>query len=94
VLILLGAHAGLRVSEACALEWINVNVDAQQVKVKHGKGAIPRTVSISAHLAQILTALETGRGGLVLDLGEQGARAELRKLCSRAGVTYQAVHSL
>jgi integrase len=94
VLILLGAHAGLRVSEACALEWDDVMIDAQAIKVRNGKGGKPRTVAISARLAQALTALETGRGGLVLDLGEQGARAALRRLCSSAGVTYQAVHSL
>jgi integrase len=94
VLILLGAHAGLRVSEACALEWTDVMIDAQAIKVRNGKGGKPRTVSISARLTQALSALETGRGGLVIHLGEQGARAALRRLCSSASVTYQAVHSL
>jgi integrase len=93
VLVLLGAHAGLRVSEACALEWDDVMIDAQSIKVRNGKGGKPRTVSISARLAQALTVLER-ESGLVLDLGAQGARAALRRLCSSAGVTYQAVHSL
>jgi integrase len=93
VLILLGAHAGLRVSEACALEWDDVMIEAQAIKVRNGKGGKPRTVSISARLAQALTVLERD-SGLVLNLGAQGARAALRRLCSSAGVTYQAVHSL
>jgi integrase len=93
VLVLLGAHAGLRVGEACALEWTDVMIDAQAIKVRNGKGGKPRTVSISARLAQALTVLERD-SGLVLDLGAQGARAALRRLCSSAGVTYQAVHSL
>jgi integrase len=93
VLVLLGAHAGLRVSEACALEWADVMIDAQAIKIRNGKGGKPRTVSISARLAHALTLLERD-SGLVLDLGAQGARAALRRLCSSAGVTYQAVHSL
>jgi integrase len=93
VLILLGAHAGLRVSEACTLEWADVMIDAQAIKIRNGKGGKPRTVSISTRLAQALTVLERD-SGLVLDLGAQGARAALRRLCSSAGVTYQAVHSL
>jgi integrase len=93
VLVLLGAHAGLRVGEACALEWDDVMIDAQAIKVRNGKGGKPRTVAISARLAQALTVLEK-ESGLVLDLGAQGARAALRRLCSSAGVTYQAVHSL
>jgi integrase len=58
VFVLLGAHAGLWVSEACALEWTDVMIDAQTVKVRNGKGGKPRTVSISARLAQALTVLE------------------------------------
>jgi integrase len=93
VLVLLGAHAGLRVGEACALEWTNVMIDAQAIRVRNGKGGKPRTVAISARLAQSLTVLKR-ESGLVLDLGAQGARAALRRLCSSADVTYQAVHSL
>jgi integrase/recombinase XerC len=58
VFVLLGAHAGLWVSEACALEWTDVMIDAQAVKIRNGKGGKPRTVSISARLAQALTVLE------------------------------------
>jgi integrase len=93
VLILLGAHAGLRVSEACDLEWEDVMIYSQIIKVKNGKGGKPGTVAISERLAQALTVLERD-SGLVLDLGAQGARAALRRLCSSTGVTYQAVHSL
>jgi hypothetical protein len=57
-------------------------------------GKLATAASSRAQDAQALNALETGRTGFVLKLGEQGARAALRRLCSSAGVTYQAMHSL
>jgi integrase len=94
VLVLLAAHGGLRNGEECDLRWDEVFLDAQRIRVLNGKGGKPRTVSISLRLAQALTTLGPKPGKKVLDLGPQGARAAMRRLCAKAGVTYQAVHSL
>jgi integrase len=94
VLVLLAAHGGLRNREECDLGWDEVFLDAQKIRVLNGKGGKNRTVSISLRLAQALTELGPAPGRKVLDLGPQGARAAMRRLCAKAGVTYQAVHSL
>jgi integrase len=94
VLVLLAAHGGLRNGEECDLRWDEVFLDAQRIRVLNGKGGKPRTVSISLRLAQALTTLGPKPDKKVLDLGPQGARAAMRRLCAKAGVTYQAVHSL
>ena len=41
-------RCGLRVSEACALTWEAVDLQAGTVRIKHGKGEIARLVYVSA----------------------------------------------
>ena len=94
VLVLLGAHAGLRVSEICALRRGDVNLDTKRLEVRHGKGDKPRAVNLSARTCTAIEALERSAGEAVIGLTPQGARAALRRLCLRAGVPYQAVHAL
>ena len=94
VLVLLCAHAGLRVGEACALTPADVRLEAGTLRVEHGKGGKARTVSLSSRLVAALRALEVASGQRLLGLGEEGARAAMRRLCTRAGVTYLGVHSL
>lgn len=57
VLILLGAHAGLRVSEMVALQWRDVNLGRHELRVRRGKGGRPRTVAMSRSLSAELRAL-------------------------------------
>ena len=94
VLILLGAHAGLRVSEACAVVPEDCDLMAGTLRVTKGKGTKVRVVSLSLRLCQALEKLEVGAGAPILGLGKQGARAALKRLCVRTGVKYQAVHAL
>jgi len=56
-LVLLGAHAGLRVSEALALRHADVRLADGELDVRDGKGGKARTVPVSASLA---TALREG----------------------------------
>ena len=70
-LVLLGAHAGLRVSEACALE--GQDVSGESIRVRRGKGGKARTVAVSQRLAVALEALDPRPGKPVLGLGAQGA---------------------
>lgn len=58
-IILLGAHAGLRVSEIVALEWRDVDFDAGNVKVRVGKGGKEGTVPLSGSTVRALQALRT-----------------------------------
>jgi len=95
-LILLGAHGGLRVSEALALEWAAVNLQAGALRVT-GKGAKTRTIALSAALRAALQAwrAESSTEGYVLPYRTSTrARQRLQAVCSAAGVQYLGAHSL
>lgn len=96
-LILLGAHGGLRVSEALALEWASVNLQAGTLRVSAGKGGKARTIALSSGLRAALEAwrAESGSEGRVLPYRTATrARQRLQAACSAAGVTYLGAHSL
>lgn len=96
-LILLGAHGGLRVSEALALEWEAVNLQAGTLKVATGKGGKARTITLSSGLRAALEAwrAESGSEGRVLPYRTATrARQRLQAVCHAAGVTYLGAHSL
>jgi integrase/recombinase XerD len=58
--IALGAYGGLRVSEAAALDWRNVNLDTRILRVR-GKGRKERIAGLSPKLRdEILPALPAG----------------------------------
>ena len=93
VLILLGAHAGLRASEMVALQWQDVDLAGRVLTVTCGKGGKRRRVVMSHSLTAALAA--RGRdSGEVLPFQDGRARARMRKLCRRAGVAYKGLHSL
>jgi integrase len=103
VLVLLGAHAGLRVSEMLALRWADVDLTAHQLTVRAGKGGKRRTVTVSKSLLAALHVWravclerETGsaRDYVLPYRAAISARRRLRLLCERAGVKPRAVHSL
>ena len=93
LMVLLGAHAGLRVSEMCRLQWREVDFKARKVIVRLGKGGKTRRVSLSNTLTQ---ALWECRGeGRVLAVGSRSrAYRRLRNLCLEAGVEFKGVHAL
>ncbi len=92
-LVLLGAHAGMRISEMIALEWRDVDLDAGTLYVRHGKGGKPGTVFMSAALIEALHALPRD-AATVLGFGDTRARRRLRRLAFRACVKYRGVHAL
>jgi len=84
-LVLLGAHAGLRVSEALALRHADVRLSDGELDVRDGKGGKARTVPVSASLAQALRegvaagddaqdGRKEGRGGAGADTQERVLR--------------------
>jgi integrase len=92
-LILLCAHGGLRVSEAIALRWEDVDIDERSILVRNGKGGKQRRVVMSARLTAALTRLEQN-AERILPWSDVRTRARLRAVCKRAGVPYKGVHAL
>lgn len=105
VLLLLGAHAGLRASEMVALRWEHVRFhDGERLgslTVKRGKGGKTAAVSMSPALADALLAWRALAPDLVHVLPfrtRQRVGQRLEALARRAGVEktdrLAAVHSL
>lgn len=57
---LLGCYAGLRVAEAAALDWADVDTDACTITVREGKGGKSRVVDVSPLLVDLLGGRGTG----------------------------------
>jgi integrase len=64
--VCLGAYAGLRRSEAAALDWADVDLEARQIRVMRSKGGKSRRIPMSAVL---LTTLLPNTGGNVVAAG-------------------------
>ena len=102
VALLLGAHAGLRASEAAGLEWRMVNLSTRRLQVT-GKGGYVDSVSLSSSLVKALDTLQSdttvrrkgrARAGKVLPYGDERLRQRLKALCEGVGVPYRALHAL
>ncbi|WP_245872992.1 tyrosine-type recombinase/integrase [Deinococcus planocerae] len=91
-LLLLCAHGGLRISEALALEWADVNLAARELVVRSGKGGKRRKVVLGQSLRAALAALP--RGEVVIGGSYPAAVERLQRLCVRAGVPYRGHHAL
>jgi len=96
VLVLLGAHAGLRASEMMDLHWSDVDLLRRRVVVQHGKGGKRRQVIMSSSLAAALTAIPPEmRGVYVLPYRSRGAAwYRLKRLTDQAGINAHGLHRL
>ncbi len=98
VLVLLGAHGGLRASEMLGLRWTDVNTAAKEIVVAHGKGDKTRTIVMSKGLRQALAAIpREHRGAYVLPYRtRQAAWYRVKRLATEAGVQARGrgLHSL
>ena len=98
VLILLGAHAGLRIAEISALRWNDVDWGAGELIVRKGKGGKTGRVALTKRLKQALLSLprDADPNSHVLPYRAYRARERFQRLCLQAGVTYdgRAVHGL
>ncbi len=101
VIVLLGAHAGLRVSEMLRLRWDDVDADKRELLVRGGKGGKSALVALTPKLAGELAGYrrarlaQAGGDGRVLELRSQyGVFNRVRRLCERAEVTFKGVHAL
>lgn len=97
VVILLGAHAGLRRSEMAALRWRDVDTSTAQAIV-HGKGGTLKAVALSDRLLEALSVLrasgETSRPGYVLPYSASRAYQRFGALCKRLGIEARGLHAL
>lgn len=102
IIVLLGAHAGLRVSEMLALRWDEIDLGGRELLVRAGKGRKTALVQLTPRLAHELRqwrrlAMAEGRGEApnVLRLRSQyGVYRRLRSLCQRSEVRFKGVHAL
>ena len=94
-MLLLGAHAGLRVSELLALVWSDLDFGTRTVRVRSGKGRKARRAVMGETLALALRALGPGQGDQHLfTISDVAVHKRLRVLCLKTGVPYRAVHAL
>ncbi len=109
VLVLLGAHAGLRVSEMLRLRWEDVDLRTGALRVRADATAgeagaadaaeVILSPRLSAELGVYRHELEADERqrhrAAVLELRSQyGVYARLRRLCLRAQVEFKGVHAL
>lgn len=96
VLILLGAHAGLRASEMMDLRWGDVDLLRRRVVIAHGKGGKRREVAMSASLAAALAAIPPEMHGVfVLPYRtRKAAWFRLTRLTKEAGIKVSGLHRL
>ena len=96
LIVLLGAHAGLRVSEMVELAWEDVDLVEAQLVVREGKGGKRARVYLSGSLREALGETRPEeRAGFVLPCrSRQSAYERLRTVCRRAKVPFRGAHAL
>jgi len=80
--VALGAYAGLRVAEAAALDWADVDLEGRWITVRGGKGDKDRTLDLPALLADELMPA-TG-GNVVAAGGPAYTAGALQRKANRA----------
>jgi integrase/recombinase XerC len=109
LVLLLGAHAGLRVSEMLALQWTALRWDEGELLVVNGKGGKTASVVLSPALqtalltqfralralnADPLSPGSPDRFVLTERRSASGIYKRLQRICSEAGVPFKGVHGL
>jgi len=92
--VLLGAHAGLRISEALALEWKDIDLEGGTLIVRAGKGGKRRSVPLSNSLTRSLRATRLINPPKPLELTLSTLRRRMLEACALAGVSYLGYHAL
>ena len=95
-IVLLGAHAGLRVSEMTALRWEHVDLGDGSLRVVAGKGGKTARVYLTPTLTKALEAVPVEqRISFVLPCrSRQSVYERLEAACKQARVKFKGVHAL
>lgn len=95
-MLLLMGMCGLRISEAAALEWKDVNLSAGVLTVIKGKGGKRARVVVPPQVVVGLRAMGTSTGRVLGWKDPVTLRRRLKTLCERTGVRYEGreVHGL
>jgi len=96
LVVLLGAHAGLRVSEMTALRWEDVDLDEGVMRVIAGKGGKTAHVYLTPTLVQVLaqTSVEQRSGYVLPCRSRQAVYGRVEAACKQARVKFKGVHAL
>jgi integrase/recombinase XerD len=107
LVVMLAFGAGLRVGEACALEWRDVGTSESVIRIRRAKGGRSRLVMIGPTLSRAIAAFRDwrtpagpyvfpGRGNRGQSLTPAAVRRALRLAVARAGLAAWRVtpHSL
>jgi integrase/recombinase XerC len=94
LVILLGAHAGLRISEILDLRWEDVDLRRRILVVRHGKGGKLRQVPLSETLVQHLREVASSSGSVLPYRDRKNAWRRLRTVATAAGVPWLGLHAL
>ncbi len=99
VMVLLGAHAGLRIAEMSALKWPDIDWRSKELVVRQGKGGKTARVAMTKRLRETLRECPRDAAdlnGFVLPYRAYRARERFQKLCLLSGVEYKGkeVHGL
>ena len=95
-IVLLGAHAGLRVSEMTALKWEAIDLGSGTLKVVAGKGGKTARVNLSSTIVDVLERVPLAqRTGYLLPARSRIAvYKRLESACRVAKVKFKGVHAL
>lgn len=95
-IVLLGAHAGLRVSEMTALKWDDIDLGSATLKVVAGKGGKTARVNLSSTLVDVLehVPLAQRTGYLLLARSRVAVYKRVEAACRVAKVKFKGVHAL
>ena len=95
-IVLLGAHAGLRVSEMTALKWEDIDLSSGTLRVVAGKGGKTARVNLSSTLIETLeqVPLEKRTGYLLPARSRIAVYKRLEAACRVAKVKFKGVHAL
>lgn len=96
LVVLLGGHAGLRVSEMTALKWEHVNLGDGTLRVVAGKGGKSARVYLTPTLVSAFeqTPLEQRTGYALPCRSRQAVYQRLEAACKQAKVKFKGVHAL
>lgn len=96
LIVLLGAHTGLRASEMTELRWEDLDLSEGKLTVRQGKGGKRGSVFLSQTLVQVLEQVRpTERQGHVLPCRtRQAVYGRLKSACRQAKVRFKGVHAL